>query len=47
MAATIAADIANAWAAAVQEEGAYATNAKTGAVQAHPASKRLDALRRD
>jgi hypothetical protein len=46
MAATIAADIANAW-ATVQEEGAYATNAKTGAVQAQPASKRLDALRRD
>lgn len=45
-AATIAADIAEAW-AAVQEDGAYLVNAKTGAVYAHPASKRLDALRRD
>ena len=45
-AATIAADIAEAW-KTVQEEGAYIPNAKTGAIQAHPASKRLDALRRD
>ena len=45
-AATIAADIADAW-ETVQEHGAYIVNAKTGAVQAHPASKRLDALRRD
>lgn len=46
MAATIAADIADAW-EVVQEEGAYEVNAKTGTSQAHPASKRLDALRRD
>ena len=46
MAATISADIQDAW-ETVQEDGAYSINAKTGAVQAHPASKRLDALRRD
>jgi P27 family predicted phage terminase small subunit len=42
----IKADMAEAW-EAVEEDGAYSVNAKTGAVQAHPASKRLDALRRD
>ena len=46
MAATISADIQDAW-ETVQEDGAYSVNAKTGAVQAHPASKKLDALRRD
>lgn len=46
MCATIAADIADAW-STVEEQGVYITNVKTGAVQAHPASKRLDALRRD
>lgn len=45
-AATISADIAEAW-EVVKEEGAYEVNAKTGAHVAHPASKRLDALRRD
>jgi phage terminase small subunit len=44
LAATIAADIADAW-AAIQRDGAYITG-KAGLV-AHPASKRLDALRRD
>jgi hypothetical protein len=28
-------------------EGGYIVNAKTGVTQTHPASKRLDALRRD
>ncbi len=46
LASTIAADIADAW-EAVKAEGAYITNQKTGALQAHPAAKRLDALRRD
>jgi phage terminase small subunit len=46
LAATIAADIASAW-ATVQADGAYQTNAKTGAISEHPASKKLDALRRD
>ncbi|MFZ0864637.1 MAG: P27 family phage terminase small subunit [Candidatus Sulfotelmatobacter sp.] len=46
LAATLAADIAKTW-ETVKTEGEYLTNAKTGAVQAHPASKRLDALRRD
>jgi len=46
IAATIAADIADAW-ESVKTQGAYVTNAKTGALQAHPAAKRLDALRRD
>lgn len=46
MAATIAADIADAW-ETVEEEGAYRENIKTGAIQEHPASKKLDALRRD
>ena len=46
LAATIAADIAQAW-EVVKAEGAYITNKKTGAVQEHPASKKLDALRRD
>jgi len=46
LAATIAADIADCW-QTVQKEGTYYTNPKTGAIMAHPASKRLDALRRD
>ena len=46
LAATIAADIAKAW-DTVKREGEYVTNPKTGVLQAHPASKRLDALRRD
>jgi phage terminase small subunit len=46
LAATIAADIAQAW-EVVKAEGAYITNAKTGAVQVHPASKTLNELRRD
>jgi len=46
LAATIGADIAKAW-DTVKREGEYLTSEKTGAVQAHPASKRLDALRRD
>lgn len=46
LAATIAADIADAW-ATVQEDGAYQTNVKTGAITEHPAGKKLDALRRD
>jgi phage terminase small subunit len=46
LAATLAADIAKAW-DTVKREGEYITNTKTGVVQAHPASKRLDALRRD
>lgn len=46
LAATIEADLQSAW-AAVQEHGEYVVNKKTGALQAHPASKRLDALRRD
>lgn len=46
LAATIAADIADCW-QTVQQEGTYYTNKKTGALMAHPASKRLDALRRD
>jgi hypothetical protein len=44
LAATIAADIAEAW-AAILKDGAY-IQTKIGLV-AHPASKRLDALRRD
>jgi len=46
LASTIAADIKSDW-AVIQAEGAYLTNRKTGAVQAHPAVKRMDALRRD
>jgi phage terminase small subunit len=46
LAATLEADMANAW-EVVKVEGDYVTNRKTGAMQAHPASKRLDALRRD
>jgi phage terminase small subunit len=46
MAATIAADIADAT-ETVTIEGAYVTNAKTGALQSHPAARRLDNLRRD
>lgn len=44
LAATVAADIKEAW-AAVQQDGAYILT-KSG-LQAHPASKRIDALRRD
>ncbi len=44
LAATIAADIADAW-AVVKKDGAY-IQTKAG-LAAHPASKRLDALRRD
>jgi phage terminase small subunit len=44
LAATIAADIADAW-ASVEADGAYIST-KAGLVS-HPASKRLDALRRD
>jgi phage terminase small subunit len=46
LAATISADIQDAW-ETVKRDGAYFTNDKTGAITAHPASKRLDALRRD
>jgi phage terminase small subunit len=46
LAATIAADIADAW-QSVKRDGAYIPNEKTGVMQAHPAAKRLDALRRD
>ena len=46
LAATIAADIADAW-EVVKVEGAYITNKKTGVVQVHPASKTLNELRRD
>jgi phage terminase small subunit len=46
IASTLSADIADAW-ETLQEEGRYSTNKKTGAVQEHPASKKLDALRRD
>jgi phage terminase small subunit len=46
LAATIAADIADAW-DVVKQEGAYITNRKTGAVQVHPAAKTLNELRRD
>jgi phage terminase small subunit len=46
LAATIAADIKSDW-AVITAEGAYLTNRKTGATTAHPATKRLDALRRD
>jgi phage terminase small subunit len=45
-AATISADIAEAW-AIVKDGGGYEVNAKTGITQMHPAAKRLDALRRD
>ena len=44
MAATLAADITRAW-AAIEKEGEY-IETKTG-LAAHPATKRLDALRRD
>jgi phage terminase small subunit len=46
LAATIAADIADAW-ETIKVEGAYIVNEKTGQSQSHPAAKRLDALRRD
>lgn len=45
LAATIAADISTDW-AEIQREGAYSNSAK-GGIQAHPAVKRMDALRRD
>jgi phage terminase small subunit len=45
LAATIAADIASDW-AEIQREGAYSVSIK-GGIQAHPAVKRMDALRRD
>jgi len=45
LAATIAADIASDW-KEIQREGAYALSPK-GGIQAHPAVKRMDALRRD
>src|ERR1035437_5462055 len=44
LSATIAADIVEAW-AAIERDGAY-IETKAGIV-AHPATKRLDALRRD
>jgi phage terminase small subunit len=44
LAATIAADMADAW-AAIERDGAYIQT--KGGLAAHPASKRLDALRRD
>src|SRR5437867_3929070 len=44
LAATIAADIKEGW-AVIQKDGAY-IQAKAGLV-AHPATKRIDALRRD
>ena len=46
LASTIAADIAGAW-ERVRQDGEYYLNKKTGVMQSHPASKRLDALRRD
>lgn len=45
LAATIAADIKRDW-AEIQKEGAYHASEKGGVV-AHPAVKRMDALRRD
>jgi phage terminase small subunit len=45
LAATIAADIASDW-EEIQKEGAYSLSPK-GGIQAHPAVKRMDALRRD
>jgi phage terminase small subunit len=44
LAATTAADIKHAW-AAIEKDGAYIVT-RTG-LQAHPATKRIDALRRD
>lgn len=44
LAATIAADLAEGW-EAVKRDGAY-VQGKSG-LQAHPATKRIDALRRD
>lgn len=46
IASTLSADIADAW-ETVQKEGHYIRNLKTGATQEHPASKKLDTLRRD
>jgi P27 family predicted phage terminase small subunit len=45
-AATTAADMAEAR-EVIEAEGAYVTNEKTGALTAHPATRRVDALRRD
>ena len=45
LAATIAADIKRDW-EEIQREGAY-SNSPKGGIQAHPAVKRMDALRRD
>jgi phage terminase small subunit len=46
LAATLEADMSRAW-DAVKTEGEYLENRKTGVHYQHPASKRLDALRRD
>jgi phage terminase small subunit len=46
MASTIAADIKSDW-ATLQADGQYELNTKTNTNQAHPALKRMDALRRD
>ena len=46
LAATLEADISRAW-EAVRDEGEFLENRKTGVRYQHPASKRLDALRRD
>ena len=45
LAATIAADISTDW-EEIKRGGAYALSPK-GGIQAHPAVKRMDALRRD
>lgn len=45
-AATIGADLADCR-ETVECEGAYVENEKTGALQLHPAARRLDGLRRD
>jgi phage terminase small subunit len=46
VAATIAADLKADW-SEIQKDGAYDRNLKTGVLVAHPAVKRMDALRRD
>jgi P27 family predicted phage terminase small subunit len=43
-AATLSADIANAW-AVIQRDGEYIVNAKSGAVKLHPAATHLSACR--
>lgn len=45
-AATLQADISEDW-NVISDEGPYSRNEKTGQIQAHPAVKRMDALRRD